>query len=76
MPRKKAGKLFRVGVDSYSLRPLKLDPFALLDWVKKRGGGQHIPFNWETGRPIDIFTINRRAADLRYIHSLVKGGEF
>jgi sugar phosphate isomerase/epimerase len=102
MPKSRAGKLFRVGVDSYSLRPLKLDPFALLDWVKERGGegvqfsevnlppgrrldkaflldlsqragdqglylewggGQHIPFNLETGRPVDIFQVNRRAAE-------------
>jgi sugar phosphate isomerase/epimerase len=89
-------------VDSYSLRPLGLDPFALLDWVKKRGGqgvqfseinlppgrridraflrdlsqqakenglylewggGQHVPFDLGTGRPVDIFKINRRAAE-------------
>ena len=99
---KKTRKLFRVGIDSYSLRPLNLDPFALLDWVKKSGGdgvqfsevnlpsgrrldrtflrdlsqyareqrlylewggGQHIPFDLQTGRPVDIFKVNRRAAE-------------
>jgi len=93
---------FRVGVDSYSLRPLNLDPFELLDWVKKNGGdgaqfsevnlpsgrrldktflrdlsqyarerrlflewggGQHIPFDLRTGRPVDTFKVNRRAAE-------------
>jgi sugar phosphate isomerase/epimerase len=99
---KKTGKLFRVGVDSYSLRPLNLDPFGLLDWVKRSGGegvqfsevnlppgrrldktflrdlsqyarehrlylewggGQHFPFDLRTGRPVDIFKVNRRAAE-------------
>lgn len=103
MPKKAAGKLksMKIGMDSYSLRPLGLDPFALLDWVKERdgegvqfsevnlppgrrldkaflrdlsqrakdqglylewGGGQHIPFDPGTGRAVDIFKINRRAA--------------
>src|SRR4030043_380722 len=43
---KKTRKLFRVGIDSYSLRPLNLDPFA-----------------FQTGRPVDIFKVNRRAAE-------------
>ena len=99
---KKTGKFFEVGLDSYSLRPLNLDPFELLDWVKKNGGdgvqfsevnlprgrrldktflrdlsqyarerrlflewggGQHIPFDLRTGRPVDIFKVNRRAAE-------------
>jgi 3-oxoisoapionate decarboxylase len=30
-------KLFRVGVDSYSLGPLRLGPLALLDWAKAHG---------------------------------------
>ena len=30
--------LFRVGVDSYCLNPLRLDPFNLLEWVEGRGG--------------------------------------
>jgi sugar phosphate isomerase/epimerase len=95
-------KRFRVGVDSYSLRPLGLTPFELLDWVRANGGdgvqfsevnlppgrapdrrylkdlakyarekrlyvewggGQHIPFDTESGRPVDIAKINRRAAE-------------
>jgi sugar phosphate isomerase/epimerase len=31
-------KSFRIGVDSYSLKPLQLSPFELLDWVKQHGG--------------------------------------
>jgi sugar phosphate isomerase/epimerase len=93
---------FRVGVDSYSLFPLNLTPFELLDWVKANGGdgvqfsdvnlptrrrrdriflrdlsqyarenhlylewggGQHIPFDLRTGRAVDIFEVNRRAAE-------------
>jgi sugar phosphate isomerase/epimerase len=92
----------KIGVDSYSLRPLGLDAFRLLDWVKENGGegvqfsevnlprgrrldkaflrdlsqraralglylewggGQHIPFDPVTGRPVDVFKINRRAAE-------------
>ncbi len=95
-------KKFRVGVDSYSLKPLNLSPFEVLDWVKKNGGegvqfsevnlpggrdldkaflkdlaryasekklylewggGEHIPFDLETGKPKDTFEINRRAAE-------------
>jgi sugar phosphate isomerase/epimerase len=93
---------FRVGVDSYSLQPLGLSPFEVLDWVSANGGegvqfsevnlpgrrkpdraflrdlaqhaagkrlylewggGQHIPFDFRTGKPIDLFRINRRAAE-------------
>jgi sugar phosphate isomerase/epimerase len=92
---------FKVGVDSYSLHPLILTPFEILDWVKANGGegvqfseinlpprrldkpflqdlsqyarekrlylewggGQHIPFDLRTGRPVDIFKQNRRAAE-------------
>jgi len=104
MPETKAKepRSLKVGVDSYSLRPLKLDPFLLLDWVKENGGdgvqfsevnlppgrrldrtflrdlsqyareqrlylewggGQHIPFDLRTGRPVDTFKVNRRAAE-------------
>jgi sugar phosphate isomerase/epimerase len=104
MPKAKAGRMrpLKVGVDSYSLRPLGLDAFGLLNWVKENGGegvqfsevnlprgrrldrsflrdlsqrsrdlglylewggGQHIPFDLRTGRPVDIFKINRRAAE-------------
>jgi sugar phosphate isomerase/epimerase len=102
MLERKNRKVFRVGVDSYSLRPLNLGPFGLLDWVKRNGGegvqfsevnlplgrkldkaflrdlaqyaeerrlylewggGQHIPFDLRTGRPVDVFKVNRRAAE-------------
>jgi sugar phosphate isomerase/epimerase len=92
----------KVGVDSYSLKPLDLTPFELLEWAVMNGadgvqfsevnvppgtavdriflqelrsyaaenrlyiewgGGQHIPLDLETGRPIDIRTVNRKAAD-------------
>ena len=92
----------KVGVDSYSLKPLDLTPFELLEWAVMNGadgvqfsevnvppgtavdriflqelrsyagenrlyiewgGGQHIPLDLETGRPRDIRTVNRKAAD-------------
>jgi len=95
-------KRFRTGIDSYSLNPLGLSPFGLLDWVEKNGGdgvqfsegrfqpnrvpdkaslkelavtargkglylewggGEHIPFDLQTGRAKDIFGANRRAAE-------------
>jgi len=95
-------KKFRVGVDSYSLKPLGLTPFEILDWVRANGGdgvqfsevslppdrcldkrflldlaqyaaekrlylewggGQHIPFDLDSGKPMDIVRINRRAAE-------------
>jgi len=103
-PQKRLGRTGRLkfGVDAYSLRPLGLDAFRLLDWVKENGGqgvqfsevtlpqgrrldsaflkdlseraralglylewggGRHIPFDPGTGRPVDIFKANRRAAE-------------
>jgi len=95
-------KKFRVGVDSYSLKPLGFTPFELLDWVRANGGdgvqfseinlppdraldkrflrdlaqyaaekrlylewggGQHIPFDPDSGNPVDSAGINRRAAE-------------
>ncbi len=100
---------FKIGVDSYSLHPLKLTPFELLDWVKANGGdgvqfseiilpprrrldkpflrdlsqyarekrlylewggGQHIPFDLRTGRPVDTFMVNRRAAEQAHLLGL------
>ncbi len=29
---------FRVGIDSYCLNPLRMDPFAMLEWVAEAGG--------------------------------------
>jgi len=96
---------FRVGVDSYSLSPLRFSPFEVLEWVERNGGdgvqfsevnlprgrafdrsfledlaacaaarkfylewggGEHIPLDLETGKPKDIFKINRRAAEQAY----------
>jgi len=96
-------KRFRVGLDSYSLKPLRLSAFEVLDWaaangaegvqfserpcppayngidraflddLKARagekklylewGGAEHIPIDFETGRPKDIASVNRRAAE-------------
>jgi sugar phosphate isomerase/epimerase len=100
---------FKIGVDSYSLHPLKLSPFELLDWVKANGGdgvqfseinlpprrrldrpflrdlsqyarekrlylewggGQHIPFDLRTGRSVDTFKVNRRAAEQAHLLGL------
>lgn len=100
---------FKVGVDSYSLQPLKLTSFEILDWVQANGGegvqfsevnlpprrrldksflldlsqyarhkglylewggGQHIPFDLRTGRPVDIFKVNRRAAEQAHLLGL------
>ena len=100
---------FKTGVDSYSLHPLKLTPFELLDWVKANGGdgvqfseinlpprrrldrpflrdlsqyarekrlylewggGQHIPFDLRTGRPVETFEVNRRAAEQAHLLGL------
>jgi sugar phosphate isomerase/epimerase len=88
---------FKVGIDSYALKPLGLDPFELLDWAiingadgvqfseapreasdksffrelsdhaernglyLEWGGGEHIPFDLETGKPKDILPGNERA---------------
>jgi sugar phosphate isomerase/epimerase len=98
----KKRKGFAVGIDSYSLKPLGLSPFACLDWAKANGaagvqfsevnvpagrsldegflkelskhaaenglylewgGGQHIPFDLETGKPIDLAAVNHLAAE-------------
>jgi sugar phosphate isomerase/epimerase len=92
----------KVGIDSYSLKPLDLSPFELVEWAVLNGadgvqfsevnvppgtaldkiflqelrgyagenrlylewgGGQHIPLDLDTGRPKDIFAVNRRAAE-------------
>ncbi len=46
-------KSFRVGVDSYSLKPLGLSPFEVLDWVKKNGG-DGVQFSEVNLRPDEI----------------------
>jgi sugar phosphate isomerase/epimerase len=35
---------FRVGIDSYCLSPLRMDPFAILEWVHA-GGGEGVQFS-------------------------------
>ncbi len=101
--------IFKVGVDSYSLQPLELTAFELMDWVEANGGegvqfsevnlppgrrldksflrdlsqyarekrlflewggGQHIPFDLLSGRPVDIFKVNRRAAEQAHLLGL------
>ena len=42
-------KSFRVGIDSYSLDPLKLTPFEVLDWVKEHGGDGVQFTEWHVG---------------------------
>jgi sugar phosphate isomerase/epimerase len=46
---------FRVGIDSYSLNPLRLDPFVLLEWVAERGGEgvQFSEVHLPAGREVD-----------------------
>jgi sugar phosphate isomerase/epimerase len=92
-------KQFKVGIDSYSLKPLGLDALGLLAWAGRNGasgvqfsevpneagdpgilreigqealarglylewgGGQHIPFDIQSGRPINIAETNRKAAE-------------
>jgi sugar phosphate isomerase/epimerase len=95
-------RTLKVGIDSYSLKPLRLSPFECLEWAAKNGaegvqfsevnlppgrepdetflrelaaagaekglyvewgGGRHIPFDVETGKPLDIVAVNRRAAE-------------
>jgi sugar phosphate isomerase/epimerase len=101
-----AMRKLKVGVDSYSLKPLDLSPFELLEWAAingaegvqfsevnvpagasldkaflrdlrgyaeenrlalEWGGGEHIPLDLATGRPRDIRTGNRRAAEQAYL---------
>jgi sugar phosphate isomerase/epimerase len=98
----KKQRSFEIGIDSYSLKPLRLTPFECLDWARANGaegvqfsevnlpegraldagflgelsrqaaasglfiewgGGQHIPFNPETGEPVDLAAVNRHAAE-------------
>ncbi|MCX6561577.1 MAG: sugar phosphate isomerase/epimerase [Candidatus Aminicenantes bacterium] len=92
------GRILKVGLDGYGLKPLGLPPLRLLEWAAARGadgiqfsepppeaddpgflkdlgqtarglglylewgGGQHIPFDPKSRRPIDIAAVNRKAA--------------
>ena len=57
--------LSRVGVDSYCLTPLRLDPFRLLEWVADRGGEgvQFSEVHLPRGRATDE-TFLRELADV------------
>jgi sugar phosphate isomerase/epimerase len=48
-------KSFRVGVDSYSLSPLKLSPFEVLDWAAAHNadGVQFTELHLRQGQPVD-----------------------
>ena len=61
---------FRVGMDSYTLKPLGLSPFEMLDWVKERGGeGMQFSEGWPEGpwggpEPGRLEALARRAQAL------------
>jgi len=61
--------LFRVGVDSYSLGPLGLDPFRMLDWAD-RNGAQGVHFSelhLREGQRLDeafLKDVGQRATEL------------
>ena len=55
-------KRFKVGIDSYSLQPLNLSPFEVVDWVEKNGG-QGVQFS-EVNLPAG------RAADKAFLYDL------
>jgi len=58
---------FRVGIDSYCLNPLRLDPFALLEWVAERGGEgvQFSEIHLPSGREADDVFL-QELADAAY----------
>ncbi len=60
---------FRVGLDSYSVGPLRLGPLALLDWAKARGAeGVHFSeIHLDPGQTRDtglLGELGRRAAEM------------
>lgn len=58
---------FRVGIDSYCLNPLRLDPFSLLEWVEAAGGEgvQFSEVHLEEGRRVDEGFLRELAAEAR-----------
>lgn len=61
--------VFRVGVDSYSLGPLRLNPLALLDWAKANGadGAHFTDIYLEPGQTLNdelLTQVGQRAAEL------------
>jgi len=58
---------FRVGIDSYCLNPLRMDPFAVLEWVHAAGGegvqfSEVHPGNPGPERPLDEGMLRELAA--------------
>ena len=55
---------FKVGIDSYCLSPLRLDPFAVLDWVAGQNGDgvQFSEVHWPTGWVNDTKVLQDLAA--------------
>jgi 3-oxoisoapionate decarboxylase len=56
---------FRVGIDGYSLKPLGLSPFQMLDWTAGRGG-QGVQFSEppvESGDPAFLRDLRQYAAE-------------
>ncbi len=58
---------FRVGVDSYCLHPLRMDPFSLLEWVGEAGGEgvQFSEVHLPPGREADEGFLLELAQDAR-----------
>jgi len=67
MKKKMSKKIFRVGVDSYSLSPLRLTPFQVLDWVEAIGGEgvQFSEINLPPGRKLDQYFLKDLATCAR-----------
>jgi len=58
---------FRVGIDSYCLSPLRMDPFAVLEWVHAAGGEgvQFSEVHPGPERPVDPGMLREMAAAAR-----------
>ncbi|MBU0638030.1 MAG: sugar phosphate isomerase/epimerase [Planctomycetes bacterium] len=57
-------KPFRVGIDSYSLKPLELSPFETLDWAQRQGGAgvQFTEVHLRDGQQLDDALLKDVAA--------------
>ncbi len=55
---------FKVGIDSYCLSPLRLEPFAVLEWVARHNGDgvQFSEVHWPTGWVDDTTALQDLAA--------------
>jgi sugar phosphate isomerase/epimerase len=58
---------FRVGIDSYCLNPLRMDPFAVLEWVSEQGGEgvQFSEIHLPPGRDADAAFLEELAGAAR-----------